>query len=92
MPARFNEDTVEQAVLAWLESLGYAVESGADIVPGEPEVERHTYKQAPLLYKKITTNLQQSRTLATIHDALLPKLITDELHIFRAMVQRELGT
>ena len=31
---RFTESVVEQAALAWLESLGYVVKHGADIAPG----------------------------------------------------------
>jgi type I restriction enzyme R subunit len=31
---RFTESVVEDAVLAWLESLGYAVKHGPDIAPG----------------------------------------------------------
>lgn len=35
-----NESTVEDAALAWLESLGWAVKHGLEIGPGEPFVER----------------------------------------------------
>jgi len=35
-----TESTVEQAALAWLESLGYVVKHGPDIAPGGPEEER----------------------------------------------------
>ena len=33
------------------------------------------------LYTKITANLRQSRTLASLRDALLPKLMSGELRI-----------
>jgi len=33
------------------------------------------------LYAQITSNLQQSRTLATIRDALLPKLLSGEINV-----------
>jgi len=36
----FTESVVEQAALAWLESLGWRVTHGLDIAPGEPEAER----------------------------------------------------
>ena len=32
--ANFTESVVEDAALAWLESLGYAVKHGPDITPG----------------------------------------------------------
>ena len=35
MSGIFTESVVEQAALAWLESLGYAVKHGPDIAPGE---------------------------------------------------------
>ena len=31
----FSESVVEDAALAWLESLGYAVKHGPEIAPGE---------------------------------------------------------
>jgi type I restriction enzyme, R subunit len=36
----FSESVIEQAALAWLESLGYAVLHGPDIAAGEPGAER----------------------------------------------------
>ncbi len=36
----FSESTVEDAALAWLEALGYAVLHGPDIATGEPAAER----------------------------------------------------
>jgi type I restriction enzyme R subunit len=32
----FTESVVEDAVLSWLESLGWSVAHGPDIAPGEP--------------------------------------------------------
>jgi type I restriction enzyme R subunit len=43
-----TESTVEQAALAWLESLGYVVKHGPDIAPGGPEEERVDYSQVVL--------------------------------------------
>lgn len=43
-----NESVVEEATLTWLESLGYTIESGADIAPGEARAERQTYEQVIL--------------------------------------------
>jgi type I restriction enzyme R subunit len=36
----FTESVVEDAALAWLEALGYAVLHGPDIAVGEPNAER----------------------------------------------------
>jgi len=44
----FTESVVEQAALAWLESLGYAVLAGPEIAPGEPQAERDDYRQVVL--------------------------------------------
>jgi len=41
----FNESVVEQASLAWFESLDYTVLSGIEIVPGETAAERETYEE-----------------------------------------------
>ena len=44
----FAESVVEEAALAWLESLGYAILHGPDIAPGEPFAERDDYGQVVL--------------------------------------------
>jgi type I restriction enzyme R subunit len=44
----FTESIVEQAALAWLESLGWRVTHGLEIAPGEPEAERADYAQVIL--------------------------------------------
>jgi type I restriction enzyme, R subunit len=46
--SRFSESVVEDAALAWLESLGYAVKHGPDIAPGELAAERGDYSQVVL--------------------------------------------
>jgi type I restriction enzyme, R subunit len=45
---RLNESVVEQATLAWLESVGWQVRNGAEIAPGEPAAERDDYGQVVL--------------------------------------------
>lgn len=45
---RFSEDVVEQAALAWLESVGWSALNGADIAPGEMAAERDDYAQVVL--------------------------------------------
>ena len=44
----FTESVVEQAALAWLESLNYTILSGPDIAPGELQAERDEYRQVVL--------------------------------------------
>jgi type I restriction enzyme R subunit len=48
MSAPFTESIVEEAALAWLESLGYTVLHGPEIAPGEPFAERDDYGQVVL--------------------------------------------
>ncbi|MDI9570300.1 MAG: hypothetical protein QM278_06205 [Pseudomonadota bacterium] len=48
MSPAFSESVIEQAALAWLESLGYQVLSGLEIAPGEPAAERDNYGQVVL--------------------------------------------
>ena len=43
-----TESVVEQAALAWLESVGWQVVNGAEIAPGEPDAERENYGQVIL--------------------------------------------
>ena len=54
-PAKVTESAVEQTALAWFESLGYSVESGHAISPGEPDAEREDYDQVVLLDRLRTT-------------------------------------
>jgi len=44
----FSESVVEEAALAWLESLGYMVKHGLEIAPGELGAERTDYGQVVL--------------------------------------------
>ncbi|MBK8915698.1 MAG: type I restriction endonuclease subunit R [Phycisphaerales bacterium] len=44
----FTESVVEQAALAWLESLRYAIVSGPTIAPGEPDAERDSLDEVIL--------------------------------------------
>ena len=38
MSGNFTESVVEDAALAWLESLGYTIKHGPEIAPREPRV------------------------------------------------------
>ena len=51
MSAAFSESIIEQAALAWLESMGYKILSGLEIAPGEPAAERDNYGQVVLEYR-----------------------------------------
>ena len=44
----FTESVVEEAALAWLETLGYAVKHGPEIAPGELWAERQDFGQVAL--------------------------------------------
>jgi type I restriction enzyme R subunit len=54
----FTESIVEEAALAWLEGLGYAVLHGPDIAPGEPFAEREDYGQV-VLERRLRQGLQR---------------------------------
>ena len=43
-----NESVVEQAALAWLESVGWQVAHGPDIAPDMPAAERASYAEVIL--------------------------------------------
>jgi type I restriction enzyme R subunit len=45
---QFTESTVEQAALAWLESLGWVVKHGPDIAPEGLFAERADYHEVVL--------------------------------------------
>ena len=61
---KFSESIVEEAALAWLGALGYAVLLGPDIATGMPAAEQQDYGR--------------------LRDTLIPKLISDELHVGEA--------
>jgi type I restriction enzyme, R subunit len=48
MASAFTESVVEDAALAWLESLGYTIKHGLEIAPGELFAERSDYAQVVL--------------------------------------------
>jgi type I restriction enzyme, S subunit len=50
------------------------------VVPPAAEIERYSVEVGPLLNRRLA-NLRQSRTLAALRDALLPKLISGELRV-----------
>lgn len=54
------------------------------VLPPKELVSAFTANTAPL-YAQITSNLYQSRTLATLRDTLLPKLLSGELSVKHAL-------
>ena len=78
-PGTFTESVVEQAALAWLESLGWTVKHGPDIAPGELAAERSDYAQVAL-----TGRLRQA--LARLNPALPPEALDDA---FRKLTRPE---
>jgi len=73
------ESEVEQAALAWLESLGWTVRHGLDIAPGEPTAERSDYAEVVL-----ADRLRQA--LARLNPALPPEALEDA---FRKLTRPE---
>ncbi len=51
MSAGFTESIIEQAAMAWFESLGYLILSGPEIAPGEAAAERDNYGQVVLEHR-----------------------------------------
>jgi type I restriction enzyme R subunit len=54
----FTESVVEQAALAWLESMGYLIASGPEIAPSETVAERDDYGQV-VLERRLRQALQR---------------------------------
>ena len=81
-----NEDTVEEAAIEWFQSLGYAYLPGPEIigawkvaVPDEPKILDAFHRACAPFFEQAKANRTQSRTLATLRDTLLPKLLSGEL-------------
>jgi type I restriction enzyme, R subunit len=81
MPASYNESTVEQAAIAWLEQLGYEYRFGPDIAPNEKAGERSSFEEVVLL-ERVRVALSRLNPLAS-PEALaeaLRQLTEPELH------------
>ena len=80
-----NESIVEEAALEWFGELGYAVGHGPQLAPGEPAAERDGFGEVVLVgrlreaIRRLNRAIPPSRTLATLRDNLLPKLLSGEL-------------
>src|SRR5437867_4219797 len=75
----FTESVVEQAALAWLESLGYTIKHGPDIAPETPASERSDYGQVVLAQRlrDALANLNPQLPTEALDDAFR-KLIRPE--------------
>ena len=60
-----------------------AVRSLGVLVPPRPIVDAFTRQAAPLI-TRLLANAKQSRILATLRDALLPKLLSGEIRVAEA--------
>ena len=75
----FTESVVEQAALAWLESLDWSVTHGLEIAPGEAGAERADYAQVIL-------EARLREALARLNPALPPEALDDA---FRRLTRPE---
>ena len=66
-----TESIVEDAALAWLEALGYAVLHGPDIAAGEPGAERSDPN-----YRDVLLERRLRQALARLNPDLLESLCT----------------
>jgi len=86
-----NESIVEDAALEWFGGLGYAVGQGPHLAPGEPAAERDSFSEVVLVgrLREAIRRLNPaipSRTLATLRDTLLPKLLSGELSMAKTVL------
>ncbi|MEK7761394.1 MAG: type I restriction endonuclease, partial [Nitrospirota bacterium] len=72
MTAAFTESVVEDAALAWLESLGYSVIHGPDMAFGELAAERNDPN-----YRDVVLERRLRQSLVRLNPDLPPKAIED---------------
>ena len=68
----FSESVVEDAALAWLEALGYAVLHGPDIATGEPSAERNDPN-----YRDVVLDARLRAALFRLNPDLPPEALED---------------
>ncbi|KAF0184491.1 MAG: type I restriction enzyme R subunit [Nitrospirae bacterium] len=92
----FSESVIEQAALAWLESMGYLILSGLEIAPGEAMAERENYGQVVLerRLRQALQRLNQQVPSDAIDEAFLkltrpdsPSLVANNHIIHRYLVE-----
>ena len=71
MTLAFTESVVEDAALAWLEDLGYAVLRGPDIAAGEPSAERSDPN-----YRDVVLERRLRQALVRLNPDLPPESLT----------------
>ena len=87
-----NESIVEDAAFEWFGELGYAVGQGPHLAPGEPAAERDSFSEVVLVgrlreaIRRMNPAIPQARTLATLRDTLLPKLLRRELSMAKTVL------
>lgn len=69
---KFSESIVEDAALAWLEELGYAVLHGPDIAVGEPAAERSDPN-----YRDVILEARLRQSLLRLNPELPPDALED---------------
>ena len=79
----FTESIVEDAALAWLEGLGYAVLNGPEIAAGMPEAERTDPN-----YRDVVLERRLRQALASLNPNLPAEALEDA---FRKLVRAALA-
>lgn len=88
-----TESIVEDAALTWFGELGYSCLGAEALTPALSHGERESYGEV-VLVGRLREALRQlnpcslpSRTLATLRDTQLPKLLTGELSVAEAALE-----
>jgi type I restriction enzyme R subunit len=79
MPVKFVESEVEEAALSWFEALGYTVQFGPDMAPGELFSERGSYQDV-ILERRLTDAIARlnSHLPSEAHEEALRKVMRPE--------------
>jgi hypothetical protein len=86
MSGNFTESVVEDAALAWLEGLGYAVLHGPEIAAGESAAEYsdQNYREV-VLERSMPRRLSRSiESVFVVRHVMLSKLISSEFRVMDA--------
>ena len=83
---KLNESIAEDAALEWFSELGYAIGHEPHLTPGEPAIEIDLFGDAvrAVRLREAIWWLNRTipfRTLATLRDTLLPKLLSGALRV-----------
>lgn len=82
-----TESIVENSALTWFGELGYAVGHGPQLEPGESATDRDSFGEVVLVgrpceaLRQLNPGIPKSRTLATLRETLLPKLLGGDINI-----------